>query len=140
MKEPKSFNCEYCESKKDLKENRNCGWEKPGTCSNCGDVYFKDVLRDHITSKFHCPVCGGRVRFGRASEFVLGAYRTPGCPKSVISERAVFLIQLVDWSDEVGVLPTANNLLDESLFYFDVRNFIVSERIAADEEIRPKEK
>jgi hypothetical protein len=58
----------------------------------------------------------------------------------MITERAVFLIQLVDWSDEVGVLPTASYLLDESLFYFEVRNFILSERNASEEEMMPKEK
>jgi hypothetical protein len=140
MKEPKTFDCEFCESKEGLKKNRNCGWEQPGECSNCGEIKFEEAIRDPKDSKFYCPICGGRVRFGRASEFVLGAYRTPGCPKSMVTERAVFLIQLVDWSDTVGILPTANNLLDESFFYFEIRNFIISERIRSEEEMRPKEK
>jgi len=84
-------------------------------------------------------MCGGRVRFKRTAEFILGKYRTPGCPKSMISERSLFLINLVDWSEEVGVLPTASNLLEESLFYFEVRNFVISERSVADSEMRPKE-
>lgn len=91
-------------------------------------------------SKFVCPTCGGRVRWERSSEFILGKYRTPGCPKSMISERAVFLMQLVDWSEQTGVLPTAQTLLEESLFYFEVRNFVVSERLIAEYELQPKEK
>ena len=84
-------------------------------------------------------MCGGRVRFGRAAEFVLGKYRTPGCPKSMVTDRAIFFIQLVNWSEETGKLPTAPNLLDESLLYFEIRNFVVSERSVAEEEMRPKE-
>lgn len=90
-------------------------------------------------SKFVCPTCGGTVRFGKSAEFILGQYRTPGCPKSMISERAVFLIQLVNWSEETGILPTAQTLFEESLLYFEIRNFVVSERSVAEEEMRPKE-
>ncbi|MDQ1279592.1 MAG: hypothetical protein QG670_854 [Thermoproteota archaeon] len=140
MKNAKEFDCDYCESKKDLKQNRNCGWEQSGECSGCGEIKFEDAIRDPKDSKFYCPICGGRVRWGRASEFILGNYRTPGCPKSMLTERAVFLIQLVDWSDEVGILPTADHLLDESLFYFELRNFIISERNRSEEEMMPKEK
>jgi len=58
----------------------------------------------------------------------------------MITERALFYIRLVNWSEEVGVLPTSDTLLGESLLYFEVRNFIVSERSLAEEEMRPKEK
>ena len=58
----------------------------------------------------------------------------------MISERAVFFIQLVNWSEEVGILPTAQTLFEESFFYFEVRNFVVTERSIAAEEMRPKEK
>ena len=101
---------------------------------------FRDVEMAPDGSKFICTTCGGRVRFGRAAEFVLGKYRTPGCPKSMISQQAVFLVQLVDWSEKTGKLPTAQALLDESLLYFDIRNFVISETNLAEEEMRPKEK
>jgi hypothetical protein len=122
-----------------LKEDRNCEWARPGECTTCGDVPFKDAILAPDGSKFTCSTCGGRVRFGRA-EFVLGRYRTPGCPKSMISDRAAFYIQLVNWSEKTGVLPTAKTLLEESLLYFEIRNFVVLERIMSEEEIRPKEK
>ena len=122
-----------------MKKDRNCGWGQPGECSNCGDVPFRSAEMVPDGSKFVCPTCGGKVRFGRAAEFVLGQYRTPGCPKSMISEQAVFLIQLVNWSEETGVLPTAKTLFEESLLYFEIRNFVVSERSVAEEEMRPKE-
>lgn len=84
-------------------------------------------------------MCGGRVRFG-SSELVLGkTFRTPGCPKSVITERSIFLIQLVDWSDTVGKLPTSESLLDESLLFFEIRNFVLSERSISQQEMAPKE-
>jgi len=135
-----TFDCEYCESKSTLKKDRNCGWVQPGTCNTCGDVPFTSVERDPKSFKFVCPMCGGRVRFGRSAEFILGKYRTPGCPKSMVSERAVFFIQLVSWSEETGILPTAQTLFEESLLYFEIRNFVVSEKAVAEEEIRPKEK
>ena len=91
-------------------------------------------------SKFTCPTCGAKVRWGKSAELVLGKYRTPGCPKSMISERAVFLVQLVDWSEQVGILPTAQTLLEESMFYFEVRNFVTTERAVAQDEMQPKEK
>jgi len=140
MSHPETFDCEYCESKEGLKEKRNCGWVNPGECNACGEIKFKDVIRLPNDSRFYCPICGGRVKFGHGSELLLGNYRTPGCPKSMITERSVFLIQLVDWSDKVGILPTADHLLDESLLFFEIRNFIRSERMTADEEMRPKEK
>ena len=90
-------------------------------------------------SKFTCSACGGRVRFGKSAEFFLGKYRTPGCPKSMLSERASFLVQLVDWSESTSTLPTARTLFEESMLFFDVRLFVLSERAAAEEEMRPKE-
>jgi len=91
-------------------------------------------------SKFTCPTCNGTVKWGRSAEFILGKYRTPGCPKAMVSEQAVFLIQLVNWSEEVGILPTAKTLFEESLLYFEIRNFIVSERSVATAEMSPKDK
>lgn len=58
----------------------------------------------------------------------------------MISELAVFLIQLVNWSEETGILPTAKTLFEESALYFEIRNFVVSEKLLAEEEMRPKEK
>lgn len=140
IKQPQTFDCEYCESKGSLKEDRNCGWTRPGKCNDCGDIRFEDVEKDRDGSSFTCPICNNRVRFGRSAEFILGKYRTPGCPKSMVSERAVFFIQLVNWSEETGVLPTAKTLFEESLLYFEIRNFITSERAVSEEEMRPKEK
>jgi len=140
IKNIESFDCDFCQKQKDLKNRRNCGWIKPGECKTCGSVPFESVEVHPRGMSFICPACGGRVRFGSAAEFILGKYVTPGCPKSMIAERAVFLIQLVNWSEKVGVLPTADVLLNESLFYFEVRNFVVTETSVAEEEIRPKEK
>ena len=140
MKDVETFQCDFCGNRKGLKEKRNCGWEQPGECSKCGEVAFKDVIVEVDGSKFSCPECGTKVRFGRHAEFILGKYRTPGCPKSMISEQAVFLIQLVNWSEETGVLPTAKTLFEESLFYFDLRNFVITERSIAESEMMPKEK
>ena len=135
-----TFNCDFCSAKEGLREKRNCGWQQPGQCGKCGDVPFRASTLAKDGSKFICPTCGGKVRWGKSAEFVLGKYRTPGCPKSMISERAVFLMQLVEWSEETGVLPTAQTLLEESMFYFEVRHFIVSERSVAQGELQPKEK
>jgi len=84
-------------------------------------------------------MCGGRVNFGKA-EFLLGkTYRTPGCPKSQITERALFLVRLVDWSEKTGVLPTAKTLFDESFLYFEIRNMVITEKAITEEELSPKE-
>lgn len=134
----KTYKCEICEEKK-LNEKRNCKWEDPGECKNCGKIPFEDVLQDHMTSKYVCPICGGRVRFP-TGEMVLGkSFRIPGCPVSKISELAVFLIRLVNWSEEIGILPYGRTLLEESMFYFDVRNIVVSEQSEAEKEMAPKE-
>jgi len=69
-----------------------------------------------------------------------GKFYTPGCPKLKITERSLFLINLVDWSETVGILPTAKTLLEESLLYFEIRNFVLSEQRFSEEEMRPKEK
>ncbi len=139
IKQIETFDCDFCEEK-GLKDKRNCGWTKPGECSNCGEVKFEDVHRHIKGTRFVCPICGERVRFGKSSEFILGKYVTPGCPKSMITERAVFLLGLVNWSEKIGILPTSNTLMEESLFYFEIRNFTVSELSVSEEEIRPKEK
>jgi len=52
----------------------------------------------------------------------------------------LFLIGLVNWSETIGILPNAQNLLDESLLYYEVRNFVLQERDLAEEEMKPKEK
>jgi len=141
IKYPKTFDCSYCESKGNLKKDRNCGWLQPGVCNTCGDTPFDSVETDQDSFKFVCPGCGGKVRFGGSADHVLGkSYRTPGCPKSMITERSIFLIQLVDWSDQTGILPTATSLLDESMLFYEIRNFIISERNAAEEEMAPKDK
>jgi len=124
---------------RDLRFKRNCNWENPAVCQACGDINYEDIYTDEKTGKFYCPQCGQRVRFG-GSEFPMGrSYQTPGCPINLITARASFLISLVSWSDTVGVLPTAQCLLDESMFYFEVRQFILSERAEAEDEMSPKE-
>jgi len=47
---------------------------------------------------------------------------------------------LVDWSESVGKLPSAEILFEESMFYFEVRNFVLSERAISENEMEPKEK
>jgi len=64
----------------------------------------------------------------------------PGCPKSRIGELAIQLVGLVDWSESVHVLPSAQTLFDESLFYYEVRSIVLSERNIAKQEMAPKEK
>ncbi len=136
---PGQWDCTFCESKKTLKETRNCNWEQPGKCTKCGDVKFKDVIEDAEGSNFMCPICNHRVKF--KGEFTLGkSYRTPGCPISKLTQRAAFLLELVEWSDTTGKLPTASTLFDESLFFYEVRSFVTSERIKAEHEMTPKEK
>jgi len=139
LRNPLTWDCDYCQDHPDLKKVRNCDWNQPGECKQCGEIPYEDVETDPQTSKFLCPTCGGRVSFGKA-EFLLGkTYRTPGCPKSQITERALFLVKLVDWSEKMGVLPTAQNLFDESFLYFEIRNMVVSERATIEEELSPKE-
>jgi len=132
-------NCEICESKESLKITRNCFWDEPGKCKKCGDIKFEDVYQDAGQSNFLCPTCNHKVRF--RGEYELGkSYRTPGCPMSKLTERASFLLELVEWSDTTGNLPTASTLFEESLFFFEVRRLITSERVAAEQEMAPKEK
>lgn len=139
MKTPATWECSYCEEK-GLNVKRNCGWEQPGICKKCGEVPFEDVYTEPESSKFRCSKCAGPVNFGTNAEFMLGkSYRTPGCPKSMITERANFLFMLVDWSESTGKLPTAQTLLDEGLLYLEIRNFCVTEKTFAVEELTPKE-
>ena len=139
LKTPGQWDCDYCATKKTLKEDRNCDWDQPGKCGKCGDVQFKDVYKDAGTSNFLCPICNHRVKF--KGEFTLGkSYSTPGCPISKLSERASFLLELVEWSDKTGKLPTASTLFEESLFFYEVRRFVTSERITAEQEMKPREK
>jgi len=138
LKNLPSWECDYCESKADLQKNRNCDWTTPAECKTCGSVAFQDVYTEAGSSVFLCGKCNNRVKF--PGEFMLGkTYRTPGCPKSQISNLALFLINLVHWSEETGKLPTASNLLDESLLYFEIRNFVINERAVVEEELTPKE-
>ena len=36
LKTPGQWDCDYCESKKTLKKDRNCDWDQPGKCQKCG--------------------------------------------------------------------------------------------------------
>lgn len=80
------------------------------------------------------------MRFGKAEFFLGKTYRTPGCPKSHVTERALFLIRLVNWSEEIHILPTATTLMKESSLYFDIRNFVVSEQSISESELSREEK
>jgi hypothetical protein len=51
----------------------------------------------------------------------------------------MFLVRLVLWSEATGVMPANGGLLDQSNFYFEVRNIVVAERNMAEEEIRSEE-
>ena len=138
MKNPASWECDYCESKK-LEHKRDCGWDQLGDCKNCGPVKFEDVYTEQGSSKFYCDTCNGTVKF--SAEFRLGkTYSTPGCPASRQSDRANFWINLVHWSEVTGKLPSASTLLEESQLYYEIRNFVLSEQVIAEEELTPKEK
>ena len=135
-----TWDCDYCKEKK-LDITRNCDWVQPGNCSKCGEILYENVETDPKNGRFHCPDCEKVVHFPQGAEFLLGkTFRTPGCPKSKITQRSIFLIQLVNWSEKTGKLPTSQNLLDESLLFFEIRNFVVSEEHIAEEEMRPPEK
>lgn len=138
LKTPNTWECDFCESN-NLREKRNCDWSQPGECRVCGSVEFEDTYTDPKKSTFLCQKCDGSVTF--KGEFRLGkTYRTPGCPKSQITDLSKFLVSLVFWSEETGRLPTATVLLEESLLYFEVRNFVISEKMVTEEELAPKEK
>lgn len=140
LKDPATWDCDYCSEHEAIREARNCDWEKPGECKVCGLIPFKDISRDSKNGRFLCPSCDQRITFGK-SEFLLGrTYRAPGCPKSHITPRAILLLQLVEWSDTTGKLPTAQTLFDESALFFEIRSFIVSEKNVAELEMEPKEK
>jgi len=139
MKNLAAWECDYCQEKK-LDEKRNCTWTQPGVCATCGEIEYEEVYQDPETGQFLCPNCDKVVRFPQGSEFLLGkTFRTPGCPKSKITSRARFFLNLVNWSETTGKLPTSETLFNESLLFFEIRNFIIAEENIAEEEMRPKE-
>lgn len=108
-------------------------------CQSCGTEYTEEEAEvSEDTGIQSCPVCHKRLRW--TYELFLGKeFRVHRCPVSIIDYSTIFLVKLVNWSESIGLPPFEGSLCDQSNKYFEIRNIVVSERAAAEEELRPKE-
>ncbi|KKL50795.1 hypothetical protein LCGC14_2301920 [marine sediment metagenome] len=131
------WNCDYCVSK-NLQQTRNCGEDIIGECQKCGSFKEEECFFDEENGRHRCPNCNGKMRW--PLELRLGRkWLIHCCPIRIINPTTIFLIKLVSWSETVGVLPALGGLLDQTNFYFEIRNIVVSERNIAEEELKPQE-
>ena len=71
-------------------------------------------------------------------EIVLGKnYRLFQCPLNEVDPEALYLIKLVNWSEKIRVTPSGCSLLDETNWYYELREFVLYEQGAAREEFSP---
>jgi len=69
-------------------------------------------------------------------EIVLGKqYRLFQCPLNEIDPEALYLIQLVNWSESINITPSGTSLFDETNWYSELRDFVIHEQIQAKEEM-----
>lgn len=73
-------------------------------------------------------------------ELVLGkAYRLFQCPLNEIDPEALYLVKLVNWSESTGITPSGCSLLDETNWYYELREFVLHEQAKTREEFRPEQ-
>lgn len=131
------WNCEYCVTK-NLQDTRNCKGDVTGECQKCGSFTEDECFFDEETGRYKCPNCSGKMRW--PFELRLGnKWFVHYCPVRVIDPTTVFFVKLVNWSETIGVLPSVGGLLDQTNFYFEIRNIVVSEKAMAEEELKPQD-
>ena len=72
-------------------------------------------------------------------ELVIGkSFRVWRCPVKDVDTESMFLIKLVNWSEDVSVSPNGGPLLDEPNYYFEARTLIVTEQRLVERELDDK--
>ena len=134
------WNCDSCVRVPNLQKTRLCGEKPVGECKLHGKFSEDEAeYDDEKLFRYICPVCKGKLTW--TFSLSLGTkYQAHSCPIRMLDPTALFLVRLVNWSESIGVLPAQGGLLDQTNFYFEIRSFVVNERAAAEEEMRPKDK
>ena len=131
------WNCDYCVTK-NLQDTRNCKGDTTGECQKCGPFTEEECLLDEETGRYKCSKCGGKMRW--SFELRLGRkWSVHYCPVRIIDPTTIFLVKLVNWSESIGILPFGGGLLEQTNFYFEIRNTIVNEKALAEDELRPQD-
>jgi hypothetical protein len=137
--DPAVWDCAYCEEK-GLQETRNCKGNLDGYCASHGTVKYEEIDFSESTGKPLCPECGRALKM--PFEIVLGKkYRIFQCPLNEVDPYSLYLISLVNWSEATGQLPSGGTLFDETNWYYELREFVVTEQnTIRDEYFTEKEK
>lgn len=133
-----SWNCDDCIAKGN-DTARGCDEEPQAICEEHGNFLYNALGYKDDTGTPFCPVCGGKVRWKFKPLFLGTTYAVYSCPVQQLEPYHMFLVKLVFWSESSGVMPVTGGLLEQSNFYFEVRNVIMAERAIAEEEMKPKE-
>lgn len=133
-----SWNCELCVAR-GLDKTRSCEEQPQGNCKKGHGIFtFDECAWNEELDSPACPICGTGLRWEFALQ--LGSnYVVYKCPVQQIEPAHMFLVRLVMWSESTGCMPVGGGLLDQSHFYYEVRNIVVGEKMLADEDMRPKD-
>jgi len=111
-----SWYCENCISEKRQK-SRNCYGDQLNTCDKCKEDMEFDI----------CPKCEKKTtpKFRFRFSKVKGDLVTR-CPVSLLSRRAVKLVNLVNYVDNSKSLPFPGSSLEQTQFFYSLRTVVLS--------------
>jgi len=120
---------------KGLDRSRQCQEEPQAACEQHGWFIHTELAFDEEKGMYSCPNCGGQVRWKFALPLWKN-YTVFSCPVQQIDPEAMFIMRIVFWSEEIGILPFAGGLLDQPNIYFEARNIVMSEKAIVMDEMR----
>jgi hypothetical protein len=69
-----------------------------------------------------------------------GGFTADECLSQKFSSKVIRLVSLIRWSESMKLLPSEGGLMDQSNYFYEVREVVVSEEAAIIDELRKKEK
>jgi hypothetical protein len=115
-KNKEQWQCEYCITKK-LDLARNCSGKHTYKCKDCNAYYetnecskCKKTLKPNLIFRFSTKL----------DDFVTR------CPVSLITIRAIKIVNLVNYCDNSKSLPFSGGALEQTHFFYSMRNVVLS--------------
>lgn len=114
------WDCDYCLEHK-IEKKRNCDGTLPNVCSKCKEE----------TSADECDKCG--IETKPQFKFYWSKNKRDfitRCPLSLLTPRAIKLVNMINYIDNSKSLPFLGGALDQTNFFFNIRMVVLSEQNA----------
>jgi hypothetical protein len=130
---PEQWSCMYCQKNTATRSARNCEGNALRRCRSCS----KEVKEPK------CPTCGKvttpkfMLRLNKKiKDSEEGLDYVTRCPIALMDPKVLSVMNIINLSDELKTPPVDGSILEQSSFYYQVRQIILEERNAALSESR----